>query len=293
MQKITPFLWFDNNAEEAVNLYTSIFKNSKVGSIARYGEAGPGPVGTVMTATFQLAGQEFTALNGGPEYQFTPAISFFVYCQSQAEIDDLWTRLSEGGTVLMELAKYPFSEKFGWVNDKFGVSWQLNFVGLPQKITPYLMFVGKQHGKAEQAINEYVSLFKNSSISQIERFGAGEGEPAGSVKHARFILDHQEFIALESSMDHHFTFTPAISFYVDCKTQPEVDQLWEKLSEGGEKGPCGWLVDKYGISWQIVPSILPELLADKDAKKSQRVMKAMLQMQKIDIEKLKMAYEQG
>lgn len=156
MQKITPFLWFDNQAEEAINLYVSVFKNSKILSMSRYGEAGPGPAGTVMTATFQLEGQEFMALNGGPDHKFTEAISLFV----------------------------------------------------------------------------------------------------------------------------------------DCETQEEVDELWEKLSEGGEQGPCGWLKDRFGLSWQIIPSVLGELLGDPDPVKSQRVMQAMLQMRKIDIAGLKAAYAQ-
>jgi predicted 3-demethylubiquinone-9 3-methyltransferase (glyoxalase superfamily) len=153
MPKITPFLWFDGKAEEAMNFYTSIFTNSKIGRITRYGEAGPGPKGTVMSATFQLDGQEFMALNGGPQFKFTGAISFFV----------------------------------------------------------------------------------------------------------------------------------------NCETQEEVDELWEKLSEGGEKGRCGWLKDKYGLSWQIIPSALSEMLQGKDAEKSKKVMKAMLQMDKIDIAGLKRA----
>ncbi len=155
MKKITPFLWFDDKAEEAMNFYVSIFKNSKVGSVTRYGEAGPGPKGSVMTATFQLDGQDFIALNGGP----------------------------------------------------------------------------------------------------------------------------------------HFKFTEAISFSVDCKTQEEVDELWERLSQGGQKSQCGWLKDKYGLSWQIVPSVLGELLGDKDPEKSKRVMQAMLKMTKLDIRTLKQAYE--
>ena len=156
MQKITPFLWFDTNAEEAVNFYTSIFKDSKIVNINRYGEAGPEQVGTAMTATFTLQGQEFMALNGGP----------------------------------------------------------------------------------------------------------------------------------------HFKFTEAISFFVNCETQEEVDELWEKLSEGGEESQCGWLKDKFGVSWQIVPTALGQLLGDEDTEKSKRVMEAMLQMHKIDVEKLKQAYEQ-
>jgi len=157
MQKITPFLWFDNQAEEAMHFYTSIFRNSRVGKVSRYGDAGPGPKGSVMSATFQLEGQEFMALNGGP----------------------------------------------------------------------------------------------------------------------------------------HFQFTPAISFFVNCETQAEVDELWEKLSEGGETQQCGWLKDKFGLSWQIIPSALGRMLGDKDAKKSQRVMKAMLQMTKIDVNGLQRAYDQA
>ena len=153
MPSITPFLWFDDKAEEAMNFYTSIFKDSKVGSITRYGDAGPGPKGTVMSGTFQLNGQDFMALNGGP----------------------------------------------------------------------------------------------------------------------------------------HYTFTPAISFFVSCETQEEVDELWEKLSEGGAKLQCGWLTDKFGLTWQIIPSVLVEMLGDKDAAKAQRVMQAMLQMDKIDIKALKQA----
>jgi predicted 3-demethylubiquinone-9 3-methyltransferase (glyoxalase superfamily) len=291
MQKITPCLLFDGKAEEAMNFYTSVFKNSKIFNIMRYGEAGPGPKGTVLSATFQLDGQEFIALNGGPQFAFSPAISFFVNCETQVEVDELWEKLSEGGTVLMELDKYPFSEKFGWVEDKFGVSWQLNLASSMQKITPFLMFVGKQHGKAEEAMNFYISLFNNSSIGEIERYGKGEEEPEGTVKHATFSLNGQEFMTMDSNREHPFTFTEATSLFVNCETREEVDELWEKLSEGGEKQRIGWLKDKYGVSWQVVPTVLGELLNDPDPEKSQRVMKSMLQMGKIDIEKLKQAYE--
>jgi predicted 3-demethylubiquinone-9 3-methyltransferase (glyoxalase superfamily) len=292
MQKIIPCLLFDGKAEEATDFYTSIFKNSKAVSIMRYGEAGPGPKGTVMSATFQLDGQEFIALNGGPQFTFSPAISFFVNCETQKEVDDLWKKLSEGGTVLMELDKYPFSEKFGWVEDKFGVSWQLNLASRMQKITPFLMFVGKQHGKAEEAMNFYISLFNNSSIDGIERYGKSEEEPKGKVKHATFSLNGQEFMAMDSNREHPFTFSEAISLFVNCETQEEVDEFWEKLSEGGEKQRIGWLKDKYGVSWQIVPTVLGELLNDPGSEKSQRVMKAMLEMDKMDIGKLKQSYKE-
>lgn len=291
MQKIVPFLWFDGKAEEAANYYASIFKNSKIERITRYGEAGPGPKGTVMSVIFQLEGQEFYALNEGPQFTFSPAISFFFNCETQEEINDLWNKLSEIGTVLMELEKYPFSEKFGWVEDKFGVSWQLNLASRRQKITPFLTFVGKQSGKAEEAINFYVSLFNNSSIDKIEHYDTGEEQLKETVMYAIFSLDGQEFMAMDGGREHPFTFTEAISLFVNCETQAEVDQLWEKLSKGGENQGPGWIKDKYGVSWQIVPTFLGELLNDPDPEKSKRVMTAMLQMGKIDIEKLKQAYE--
>lgn len=294
MQKITPYLWFDNQAEEAVNFYTSIFKDSKIVDISRYGEAGAEvsgiPGGTVMTVEFLLAGQGFIALNGGPEFQFTPAVSFFAGCATEGEIDDLWGKLSDGGEILMPLQEYPFSDKFGWTNDRFGLSWQLNLTGSPQKITPFLLFVGKQHGKAEEAMNFFTSLFDNSNLTNIVRYGAGEEESEGTVQHATFTLAGQEFMAMESNREHAFTFTEATSLLVNCKTQEEVDELWEKFTKDGEEGPCGWLKDKYGVSWQIIPTALTEMLGDPDPEKSERVMKAMLQMKKIDIETLEEAY---
>jgi predicted 3-demethylubiquinone-9 3-methyltransferase (glyoxalase superfamily) len=292
MQKITPFLWFDGKAEEAANFYISLFENSKILGLTRYGEEGPGLKGAVMTVRFQLAGQIFDALNGGPVFTFTPSISFYVNCKTVGEVDALWAKLSPGGSVLMPLNKYPFSEKYGWVTDPYGISWQLfhNANPFTQKIAPCLMFGGSQNGKAEAAIKDYMSLFENSKVIMLARYGNDQAVPEASVMHAEFALHGQEFIAMDSHLEHTFTFTPAISFFVDCQTQEEVDRLWEKLSESGRKDQCGWLQDKYGVSWQIVPSILPEYLQDPDPEKSGRVMKAMLKMTKLDIAQLTKAY---
>ena len=159
-----------------------------------------------------------------------------------------------------------------------------------QKITPFLWY----DDKAEEAANFYVSLFKNSKIGSITRYdeagAAASGRPKGSVMVIEFQLEGQEFLALNGGP--HFKFTEAISFVVNCETQEEVDKFWGKLSEGGEEGQCGWLKDKYGLSWQITPTVLPEMLKDKDPQKAKRVMQAMLQMKKIDIKTLKQAYEQ-
>jgi predicted 3-demethylubiquinone-9 3-methyltransferase (glyoxalase superfamily) len=156
-----------------------------------------------------------------------------------------------------------------------------------KKITPFLWF----DDQAEEAVNFYLSIFKNSKIISLSRNGEGGPGAKGAVMSVQFLLDGQEFTALNGGPV--FAFTPAISFFVNCESQPEVDELWEKLSEGGEKGRCGWLKDKYGLSWQIIPSALGALLQDKDAGKAGKVMQAMLQMDKIDIEKLKLAYSQG
>ncbi len=243
-----------------------------------------------MTVEFQLAGQKFIALNGGPEYHFTPAISFFVSCDTGAEIDTLWEHLSDGGEILMPLDRYPFSEKFGWLNDKYGVSWQLILGGPAQKITPFLMFVGEQNGKAEEAIEFYRSLFDNSSLIHVERYDENQPGTEGTVSHASFSLAGQGFMAMDSNLEHDFTFTEAISFFVDCETQAEVDALWEKFTAGGEEGPCGWLKDRFGVSWQIIPKALMEMLSDEDPEKAERVTQAMLQMKKIDVEGLRKAY---
>jgi predicted 3-demethylubiquinone-9 3-methyltransferase (glyoxalase superfamily) len=290
MQKITPFLWFDREAEEAMSFYVSVFKNSKAGRVSRYAKGSPYPEGSVMSTTFNLEGLDFIALNGGPVFRFTQAISFFVSCETASGVDALWRKLSEGGKIHMALQKYPFSEKFGWVEDRFGISWQLNLAGEATGIAPFLLFVGDQAGKAEEAIEFYTSLLKNSGIERIERYGAGRGEKEGTVMHARFSLENQEFMAMDSGRPHGFTFTPAISFFVDCQTQEEVDTLWGRLCEKGKPGQCGWLTDQFGVSWQIVPRVLNELLGDADPAKAGRVMQAMLGMTKIDIEGLKRAY---
>jgi predicted 3-demethylubiquinone-9 3-methyltransferase (glyoxalase superfamily) len=154
-----------------------------------------------------------------------------------------------------------------------------------QKITPFLWL----DGKAEEAMNFYVSIFKNSRIGSVTRYGEEGPGPKGTVMSATFQLDGQEFFALNGGPE--FTFSPAISFFVNCETQQEVDEMWERLSEGGKKERCGWLKDRYGLSWQIIPSVLGKMLQDPDAERAKRVMQAMLQMDKIDIERLKQARE--
>jgi predicted 3-demethylubiquinone-9 3-methyltransferase (glyoxalase superfamily) len=303
MQKITPFLWYDSNAEEAVNFYTTVFKNSKVGTLTRYDDAGAAatgrPKGSVMTVSFNLDGHEFTAINAGPAFKLNPSVSFFVNCKTEKEVEDLWNKLSAGGKVLMALDKYPFSEKYGWVEDKFGVSWQVIISAgeIEQKIIPSLMFT-KNSGKAEEAINFYTSVFSqrdgspnNSRPGSFFRYENGQAPDKDSkIAYADFTLEGQKFAAMDGGHMHDFSFNEAVSFVVDCKDQAEVDYFWNKFTaDGGEESMCGWLKDKYGVSWQITPKILIDMINDKDPVKAKQAMMAMLQMKKIVISDLEKA----
>ena len=292
MRRITTHLWFDKEAREAADFYVSVFKDGKLGSTAKLQDT---PSGTVDLVSIELRGQEFTLLSAGPLFKFTPAVSFLVACKTKEEVEALWRELSKGGSALMELGKYPFSDKYGWVQDRYGLSWQLMFAGdreIKQKIIPTLMFVGKQCGKTEEAIKFYASVFRNAKVGDILRYGKGE-EPdrEGTVRHAAFTLEGQQFAAMDSARSHDFTFNEAISFMVHCDTQKEIDHYWGKLSAVPEAEQCGWLKDGYGLSWQIVPTAMERMLRDGDEKSTARVTEAFLKMKKFDIAELEKAYK--
>jgi predicted 3-demethylubiquinone-9 3-methyltransferase (glyoxalase superfamily) len=292
MEKITPHLWFDKEAKEAGAFYTSVFKNSRVKNTTTLHNT---PSGSVDIVTIELAGQEFTLLSAGPLFKFTPAISFHVACETKEEVDALWSELSRGGSVLMELGEYPFSERYGWTQDRYGLSWQVSFAGgqpIRQKITPTLMFTEKQSGKAEEAITFYTSVFDNSNVGFVMRYGPGE-EPdkEGTIKYAAFKLEGQELAAMDSAYPHGFGFNEAISLMVHCDTQKEIDYYWDNLSADPNAEQCGWLKDKYGVSWQIVPNEMDEMLATNDQARVARVTEAFLKMKKFDLAKLREAAE--
>jgi predicted 3-demethylubiquinone-9 3-methyltransferase (glyoxalase superfamily) len=297
--KIIPNLWFDRQAEEAADLYVSLFRNSAIGQPVRATKAGFEvhglPEGAVMSLPFTLAGQDFVAINGGSLFMFNPSVSFLIACRTTGEVDALWDRLSASGKPLMELGPYPFSERYGWTADRYGLSWQVMAMGgreITQKIVPTLMYVGAQAGKAEEAIRLYASAFENSGIRSIVRYGPGE-EPdkSGTVKHAAFSLEGQEFAAMDSALSHAFAFSEAVSFLRSCETQTEIDRFWAVLkSGGGQEGRCGWLKDRFGVSWQIAPSRLEEMLRDPDTGKVERVTNAFLKMKKLDLGELEKAF---
>jgi predicted 3-demethylubiquinone-9 3-methyltransferase (glyoxalase superfamily) len=290
MQGINPFLWFETQAEEAMRFYLSVFEDSEALDVAPNVEGAPGPQEPVLVANFRLLNQTFRALNGGPGHSMTPAVSYMVYCPTAAEVDAIWNRLIDGGHALMPLDTYPFSERFGWLNDRYGVSWQIIQTSEPAQIVPSLLFVGDQVGRAEEAITFYTSIFDDSSVEGIQRYEAGMGETEGHVVHANFLLAGQRFGVADSSLDHQFTFSDGNSFEISCESQEEVDRYWNALTaDGGEPGPCGWLKDKFGVSWQVVPVQLGQLLQDEDPERAGRAMQAMLQMQKLDIAVLEAA----
>lgn len=272
---IYPCLWFDGKAKEASEFYCAVFNDSKITAV------------NPMVVTFELSGQKFMCLNGGPQFQMNPSISFFVVCETEAEIDAAWNLLSKEGSVLMALDKYEWSEKYGWVQDKFGVNWQLSFgkfADVGQKFTPTLMFTETVHGKAEEAINFYTSVFKNSDIVGILRYTEDDHDVAGTVKHAQFRLNKNVFMAMDSGLAKGFGFNEAVSLVVECENQEEIDYFWDKLTEGGEESMCGWLKDKYGVSWQIVPDILEGLM--NDSENAPRVVQAFMKMKKFNINEL-------
>lgn len=290
MQKITPHLWFDKEAVEAAEFYASAFPDSKVDFKSEIKDT---PSGDCDIVGFNVMGYEFMAISAGPIFKINPSISFSLNLETKEEVQVLWDKLAPEGKVLMELGEYPFSEFYGWLNDKYGVSWQLIALGENAKdrpkITPALMFTKGRAGKAEEAMNFYASIFRNSKVGYIFRYTGEEGpDKKGTVAHAVFFLEGQEFMALDSAMSHDFEFNEGVSLMVSCRDQGEIDYFWDKLSAVPESEQCGWVKDKYGVSWQIIPANMGELMSKNPEKTTQ----AMLQMKKISIEGLRKAGEE-
>ncbi len=291
MSKITPCLWFDRNAEDAARLYTSIFPGGKILSVSRYGDGMPLPAGTALTVEIELAGQRFTALNGGPVYSMNPSISFFVHVDTEGEASRLYGALAEGGRPLMPLAAYPWSPSYAWVQDRFGASWQVITGRRPPSgatIVPCFMFAGAQHGKAAAAMEQYTRIL-GGSIDSVERYAPGEG-PEGTVKHGRFVAGGQELVAMDSHVAHGFTFNEGISLQLDCDDQAELDRYWAALTDGGTESRCGWMKDRFGVSWQVVPRRIAEWMTQGEPAARARTFQALLGMTKLDIATLERAH---
>ena len=275
-KQITPCLWFNNQAKEAAALYCSVFEKSKITTQS--------PIVTEI----DVSGQKFILLDGGPMYHPTPAMSFYYICENVRELEKIWDAFSKDGSILMPLNKYPRSEKFGWVTDRFGISWQLALGKLSdvgQKITPCLLFTGKQYGRVDEAIELYSSIFENVTVDGMLRYGANElPDKVGKVKHAQIDVDGQKLMLMESAAEHNFSFTEGVSLTLYCETQEEIDDYWEKFTEQGEESMCGWLKDKFGVSWQIIPTILGKIMSNPA--KAGKAAQAFMTMRKLNIEQL-------
>lgn len=290
MKKITLHFWFDNQAKEASEFYTSLFSNSKIENITTIKDT---PSGDCDIVSFSLENEPFMAISAGPHFRINPSISFFVAFSEEEEISKVYTALSNGGVSLMPYDTYPWAEKYAWLQDKYGVSWQLSLStthSYTQKITPFLMFTGSVAGKAKEALDFYTSIFPNSKTNTVVNYQEGDGDNVGFVKHSQFTLNNQLFMAIDSSLDHQFNFNEAISLIVSCDTQDEIDYYWEKLSAVPEAEQCGWLKDKYGVSWQITPIVMDKMMSKGTDKQIEAVTNAFLKMKKFDIKTLEEVY---
>lgn len=275
---IHPCFWFDSQAREAALFYQEAFPEVKI--------LNESP----LVVNLRVADQSLMFLNGGPVFTINPSISLFYHCRDEAEIEALWNRLSEGGNVLMPLGSYPFARRYVWVADRYGINWQLILPLAPGRktVVPSLMFTQDRCGRAEEALGFYTSLFPGSEVGTLSRYPAGsDPDREGTLNYAEFSLGGQWFTAMDSAQPHPFTFTEGASLFLEVETQEQIDHFWARLTEGGEESQCGWLKDRFGVSWQVVPRILGELMADPA--RAERVIQAFLPMKKLDIETLKRA----
>lgn len=290
MQRIVPHLWYDKEAKEAASFYISLFDQSKLLNVAVIENT---PSGDSEIVRFELAGQQFAAISAGPYFRFNPSISLMVACHSVDEVNSKWKALSEGGTELMPLGEYPFSKWYSWVQDRYGLSWQLMLVDsgqTAQKITPNLLFSNKSNGKAEEAVKYYTEVFDASEIGIISRYGVGEAaSPKAKVNYAAFKLCGIGFSAMDNGFDVDYGFNEAFSLIVKCEEQKEIDYFWERLSAVPEAEQCGWIKDKFGVSWQIVPENVDDILFNGTRDEKIRVTEALLKMKKIDLDALEKA----
>lgn len=298
-QKIIPHLWFDSEAKEAAEFYVSAFGNGS--AIKNVSVLHNTPSGDCDVVSFEIQGYSFMSISAGPLFKFNPSVSFMINFDpsrdenARKNLDLLWEQLSNGGKVLMPLDQYPFSKRYGWIEDKYGLTWQL-ILSDPEGeerpfIVPTLLFTEEVCGQAEEALNFYCSAFENSKEGLIARYGKGqEPDKEGTIMFADFMIEGQWFAAMDSAREHGYAFNEAISFLVSCDTQKEIDYYWDKLSAVPGAGQCGWLKDKFGLSWQISPTKLNKMINEGTPEQVERVTKAFLQMKKFDLEKLEEAY---
>lgn len=282
---IFPCLWYNEEGKASAEFYCKVF-------------GGTITADTPVVLNIDLFGQKIMLLNGGPQFEKNASVSFMVMCETEEEVHRYWDQLADGGMVLMPLDAYPWSKKYGWVRDQFGVTWQifLDEKQNGQKIIPTMMFIHQNNGRAMEAMELYTRIFPNSKIGNVLKYGDGIGdenhEVPGNIQHAHFEVDGYSLFCMDNSYDHKFDFNEGISMVVMTDDQEQTDHLWNSLTaDGGMEGRCGWLKDKFGFSWQIIPKKLIQLMSDPDQEKAQKVVQAMMKMQKIIIKDLEEAYQ--
>ncbi len=290
---ITPHLWYATQAVEAAQLYCDAFGDAEILAVS---EVRNTPSGDCDIVRFRIFEQYFQSISAGEMFPFTPAVSFTIRCSTAAEVDRYWSVLSEGGSQLMPLDHYPFSKRYGWVADRTGLSWQITLDAegaARQRVVPSLLFVGDAYGQAEAAAQHYTSVFDDAEVEHITRFGADAApDVEGGVMYGMFRLGGQLFSMMESAHPHNFAFNGAVSFMVSCANQREIDHYWGALSAVPAAEQCGWLQDRFGVSWQIVPAVMNEMMQHGSREQVDRVTQAFLPMKKFDIAALERAFAQ-
>jgi len=295
MQKIVPCLWYDGDAETAARRYAGLIPGSEVRTVTHYPDSGQElhgqEPGRVMTVDVRLGDTEVLTLNGGPQFKPTPAISLFAILEDRAAVDRLWEGLADGGKVMMPLDSYDWSERYGWVADRWGLNWQValgRHADVGRTVAPSLLFGGAAAGQAEAALDHYVSVF-GATVDGILRYDGSGKDAAGTVKHAQFRIDGQPLMAMDSA-EAEFPFSEALSLMVSCEDQAEIDRLWSALSAVPEAEACGWVKDRFGVSWQIVPRALWGMMAFGDEAAKQRMFAAVWGMKKLDLAAIERAF---
>lgn len=291
MQKIIPHLWFDKEALEAANWYVSIFENSRINNVTKILDT---PSGDCDFIDFKLANIDLLAISAGPYFTFNSSISLMVVCDTGEEVNRLYDILSAGGSDLMPLDEYPFSKRYAWLEDKYGFSWQLMVnenATERHMIKPCLLFAGEVCGKAEAALDFYTGIFEDSRKGFVNLYGRGEAsDKRALINYGEARIQGLELVAMDHVMGGEETFNEAISFVVLCDDQEQIDYYWDKLSSEPEAEQCGWLKDQFGVSWQIEPVFLRDVMLHGTQEEVKRVTEAFLKMKKFDLQTLKEAY---
>jgi predicted 3-demethylubiquinone-9 3-methyltransferase (glyoxalase superfamily) len=275
-QRIYPCIWCNNNAKELADYYSATFPNTSIM------QANP------VVVMVNLDGQPLMLLNGGDTFKPNPSISLMGLFSNPEAVKTLWAKVIGEGSSLMPLGAYPFSPQYGWLADKYGVSWQLytgETGGAKENYVPTLLFTGANNGRAREAITFYTGLFPDSKLQGIMEYAESSGDTPGNVQHAQFDVLGFTMMCMDSSLPHPFNFNEGVSIVVNCHNQDEIDRYWNALTaNGGQENRCGWLKDKFGVSWQIVPENMGQLMSQ-----SSNVMNALMKMKKLDISILEAA----